>query len=95
MTVELLTECHLEFLSLKGGCTDSSEFTHVKMPHCLKSHVTAQMKTYIATHSGLDSDYTMLKYPYIISWPEMGLITKKVILLHVNNKGADQPVLSD
>ena len=30
------------FLSLKGGCTCSSESTHVKMPHCWKSHVAAQ-----------------------------------------------------
>ena len=38
MIVKLLTEHHLEFLSLKGGCTGSSESTHVKMPHCGKSH---------------------------------------------------------
>ena len=37
MTVELLTEHHLEFLSSKGGCTGSSESTLVKMPHCWKS----------------------------------------------------------
>ena len=38
MIVKLLTEHHLEFLSLKGGCRCSSESTHVKMPHCWKSH---------------------------------------------------------
>ena len=43
MTVKLLTELHLEFLSLKGGCTGLSEFTLVKMPHCWKSHVMAQL----------------------------------------------------
>ena len=43
MIVKLLTEHHLEFLSLKGGCTGSSEFTHVKMPHCWKSNATAQL----------------------------------------------------
>ena len=43
MIVKLLTEHHLEFLSLKGGCTCSSESTLVKMPHCWKSHVTAQL----------------------------------------------------
>ena len=43
MIVKLLTEHHLEFLSLKGGCTGSSESTHVKMPHCCKSHVTAHI----------------------------------------------------
>ena len=40
-TVKLLAEHHLEFLSLNGGCTGSSETTFVKMPHCWKSHVTA------------------------------------------------------
>ena len=30
MIVKLLTEHHLEFLSLKGGCTGSSESTDVK-----------------------------------------------------------------
>ena len=43
MTVELPTEQHLEFLSLTGGGTGSSESTLVKMPHCWKSHVAAQM----------------------------------------------------
>ena len=43
MIVKLLTEHHLEFLSLKGGCSGSSESTHVKMPHCSKAHATAQM----------------------------------------------------
>ena len=42
LTVKLLTEHHLEFLSLKGGCRGSSESTHVKMSHCWKSHATAQ-----------------------------------------------------
>ena len=41
MNIKLLTEHHLVFLSLKGGCTYSSESSHVKMPHCSKSHVTA------------------------------------------------------
>ena len=31
MSVKLLTEHDLEFLSLKGNCTGSSEFTLVKM----------------------------------------------------------------
>ena len=43
MSVKLLTEYHLEFLSLKGEYTGSSESTLVNMPHCWKSHVTAQM----------------------------------------------------
>ena len=43
MSVKLLTENHLEFLSLKGGCISSSEPTLVKMPHCWKSCVAAHM----------------------------------------------------
>ena len=44
MIVKLLTEHRLEFLSLKGGFTGSSESTHGKMPHCLKSHATAHIR---------------------------------------------------
>ena len=43
MSVKVLTKHHLEFLSLKGGCTGLSESTIVKMPHCWKSHVTAHI----------------------------------------------------
>ena len=39
MALRLLTEQHLEFLSLKGGCTGKSESTLVKTPHCWKSRV--------------------------------------------------------
>ena len=45
MIVKLLSEQHLEFLSIKEGFRGSSESTHVKMPHCWKSHVTAQLAT--------------------------------------------------
>ena len=43
MTVTLLNEHNLEFLSLKGGCTGLSESTFVKMLHRWKSHAVAQM----------------------------------------------------
>ena len=43
MTVKLLTEHHLEFQSFTGGCRGSSEYTLVKLPHCWKSHVVAQI----------------------------------------------------
>ena len=48
MSVKLLTEQHLEFLSLKGGCTGSSESTLVKMPHCWKSHAVAHFMSFKA-----------------------------------------------
>ena len=44
MIVQLLTEHHLEFLSLKAGCRGSSESTLVKMSNCWKSHAAAQMR---------------------------------------------------
>ena len=43
MIVKLLTEHHLEFLSLKEGCTGSSESTLVKMSNCWKSHGKAHI----------------------------------------------------
>ena len=43
MSVKLLTEQCLELLSLKGGCTDSSESTLVKIPHYWKSHAMAHI----------------------------------------------------
>ena len=47
MTGKLLTEQNLEFLSLKGGCTGSSESIYVKMPHCWKSRVMAHFCLFI------------------------------------------------
>ena len=43
MIVKLLTEHDLEFLSVKGGCTGSSEAALVKMTHCWKSQASAQI----------------------------------------------------
>ena len=43
MIVKLLTEHHLAFLSLKGGCRGLSESTLVKMSNCWKSHAAAQI----------------------------------------------------
>ena len=59
MTVKLLTKHHLEFLSLKGGCTGLPESMHVKMLYCWKSHVTAHIlkdkkeNLLVLNHSGL------------------------------------------
>ena len=47
MSVKLLTAHHWEFISLKGGCTGLSKSTLVKMPHCWKSHVAAQLFHYL------------------------------------------------
>ena len=49
MNMKLLTEHHLEFLTLIGGCTGSSASIHVKIPHCWKSHVAAQILHFFCT----------------------------------------------
>ena len=46
MIVKLLTEHHLEFLSLKGGCRGSSESTLVKMSNCLIFRAAAHLLFY-------------------------------------------------
>ena len=60
MRVKLLSEHHLEFLSLKGGCRGSSESTLVKMPHCWKSHAMAHMfaklELWLPSHIYTDPD---------------------------------------
>ena len=43
MIVKLLTEHHLEFLSLTGGYRGSSESILVKMSNCWELHVTAHL----------------------------------------------------
>ena len=43
MNIKLLAKHHLEFLSIKGGCTGLSECIHVKTPHCWKSYIMAQI----------------------------------------------------
>ena len=53
MRVMLLTEHHLEFISLKGGFTGSSESTLVKITHCWKLHVAAQIKILIVSNRNI------------------------------------------
>ena len=53
MIVKLLTEHHLQFLNLKGGGRGSSESSHVKMPHCWKSHALARHNTLSLTCGGV------------------------------------------
>ena len=66
MIVKLLTEQHLEFLSLKGDYRGSSESTLVKLSSCWKSHATAHLKIQrfclIFNHSFLSSCQTKSTY---------------------------------
>ena len=58
MTLKLLTEHHLEFLSLKGGCTGSSDPTLVKMPQCWKSHVAVHI--FIETNGAKECGHSQI-----------------------------------
>ena len=53
MIVKLLTEHHLAFLSLKGGCTGSSESTLAKMSNCWKSRAGAHIRLYFVGNSAI------------------------------------------
>ena len=62
MKIELLTEHHLEFLSLKGGCTGLSECTLVKLPHCWKSHVAAQLLSWHVFQCTLSNPFPLHRF---------------------------------
>ena len=64
MIVRLLTEHHLEFLSLTGDCRGSSESTLVKMSNCWKSHAAAHIVLIAqASNHGLLKDQHNLPNP--------------------------------
>ena len=60
MIVKLLTEHQLDFFSLKGGCTGSSESTFVKIPHCCKSRFAAHLYLYNSVDPGEIQHYAAL-----------------------------------
>ena len=72
----LLTVYNLEFLSLKGGCTDSSESTLVKIPNYWKSHVAAHLKSKIL-ESGQVSDLGR----EMVEWAIRSMIGGKLFVL--------------
>ena len=63
MIVNLLTQHNLEFLNVKGGCRGSAESTLIKMPHCWKSHVAAQINATTYTKRGRKEN--VLNYVHI------------------------------
>ena len=68
MIVKLLTEHHLEFLSLKEGRRGSSQSTLVKMSNCWKSHAAAQMTLKLTfkviKHLRLHTDHTCIYFRF-------------------------------
>ena len=83
MNVKLLTEHHLELLSLIGGCTGSSESKLVKMPHCWKSHVVPRI-------SAKAEDFNLtahkrVRSEYIFRCLESEYIEGGLIISHLRN----------
>ena len=78
MSVKLLTEHHLEFLSVEGGCTGSSEsLTLVKMPHCWKSHAVAHLFSWsIKKTSNLHTP----------SFPDLNIVKMFSLFFSLNNQ---------
>ena len=66
ISVKLLTEHHLAFLSIEGGCTISPESTLVEKSHFWKSHVAA--KFFGSKHNiSLSHFSNMYKANYVLS----------------------------
>ena len=65
MSVKRLTEHHLEFLSLKGGLSESKL---VKMLNCWKSHGTAHMifQDFSIMHGTMLSTVVPFKYSSLL-----------------------------
>ena len=84
MSVKLLTDLHLEFLSLKRGCRGSSESTLVKMPHRSNSHVTAHIKKKRRKMSIL-SEYKKVAKRYYIVFVKCSLNPSKTYRSHFYN----------
>ena len=66
MTVKLLTEHHLEFLSFIGGCRGLSESTVVKMPHCWKSHALAHIASGNDIYLNAKVSQLLLKFYFLL-----------------------------
>ena len=64
MIVKLLTENRLEFLSLKGGCTGSSESTLVKMSNYWKSHAAAHFISQVSNFRDISFGFLQIVLKY-------------------------------
>ena len=96
MIVKLLTEHHLVFLSLKGGCIGSSKSTHVKMSHCWKSHALAHMSLSLPTreHNILRQRCIAASVHGQVTYQGM-LTTSSVILDGANTMKSGEKLLDD
>ena len=65
MSVKLLAEHHLEFLSLKGDCTGFSESTLVKISHSWKSHIVSEYDQEIPQSQTADKSWHRCQGSYV------------------------------
>ena len=93
MSVKLLIEHRLEFESLKGGCTGSSESTLVRMPHCvagqfmiywLRADVYDTLGTFISQRKGKTQTSTTYLVFHASSAPLMLEFIVIVVFFHAN-----------
>ena len=104
MIVKLLTERHLEFLSLKGGCRGSSESTLVKMSNCWKSHALAQLSNWFSVHKSifcvceqrsLRRISSCSSGPYVVAYairPETSQAMQCLCLVYASSEGSGEYV---
>ena len=85
MTVKLLTEQHLEFLSLKGSWRGSSASTVVKMTHCWKPHAAAHIKKMNA-HSTSDEFSDRSQVMGQILFTSVKRLTSDCCIVHLLHK---------
>ena len=71
MIIKILTEHHLEFLSLTGCFTASYESTLVKMSNCLKAHAVAHI--------------LILRWLVMRTRTELRLVLSPTLAINLNN----------
>ena len=76
MTVKLLTENHLEFLSLKGGCTGSSESTQCQNVKLLEISCT-----------GSNENCISMKILFVLANDEMPHFIRAFSVCHQSRSG--------
>ena len=76
MIVKLLTERHLEFLSITGGCRGPSESTLVKMSNCWKSRALAHINNKMTHTLALCTVKEMIAFNNSVTY----------VTLRINNK---------
>ena len=79
MIVKLLTEHHLEFLSLTGGCGGSTKSTLVKISNCWKSHAAAHFSTFDCSYG-----FAVQIYPQYTGVPVR--VHRKQVSMHYMRK---------